>query len=145
MRHTTALACVVAAVASAGDPAAAQISHLGQHISDHVVLRDGAVSGRAEPDCPSTASFNNKALFRVWPVALHGDRITNRARASRASSIFFRRIVGVVFMRVNWKCAHQVQPPSRDRWGFSRPSVDSWTPYAARAHRVEMGGRAITS
>jgi len=67
MRHTTALACVVAAVASAGDPAAAQISHLGQHISDHVVLRDGAVSGRAEPDCPSTASFNNKALFRVWP------------------------------------------------------------------------------
>jgi hypothetical protein len=32
-------------------------------------------------------------------------------RASRKSSIFLRRIVGVVFMRVNSKCAHQVRPP----------------------------------
>ena len=87
-----------------------------------------------------TKKFCKRFDARLALVALHSDRITNRARASRASSIFLRRIVGVVFMRVNWKCAHQVQPPSRDRWGFSRPSVDSWMPYAARAHRVEMGG-----
>ena len=31
--------------------------------------------------------------------------------ASRKSSIFLRREVGVVFMRVNSKCAHQVRPP----------------------------------
>jgi hypothetical protein len=33
------------------------------------------------------------------------------APASRKSSIFLWRIVGVVFMRVNSKCAHQVRPP----------------------------------
>src|SRR2546425_12630931 len=32
-------------------------------------------------------------------------------RASRKSSIFLRRIVGVMFMRVNSKRAHQVRPP----------------------------------
>jgi len=31
--------------------------------------------------------------------------------ASRTSSIFLRRIVGAMFMRVNSKCAHQVRPP----------------------------------
>ncbi len=34
------------------------------------------------------------------------------ARVSRKSSIFLQRIVGVMFMRVNSKYAHQVRPPS---------------------------------
>jgi hypothetical protein len=70
MRCTIAgpLACVVvAAMALAGQPAAAQISHQGQPISDHVVLRDGSLSGRGLPVCPPTASFKDKALFRVFP------------------------------------------------------------------------------
>jgi hypothetical protein len=70
MRYTIArpLACVaVAAMALAGEPAAAQISHQGQNISDHVVLRDGSLSGRGLPVCPPTASFKDKALFRVFP------------------------------------------------------------------------------
>ncbi len=68
MRSTTTWACVVvAAVTLAGGPAAAQISHQGQDISDHVVLRDGSLSGRVESACPSSASFNGRALFRVWP------------------------------------------------------------------------------
>jgi len=29
----------------------------------------------------------------------------------RKSSIFLRRIVGAIFMRVNSKCAHQARPP----------------------------------
>ena len=41
--------------------------------------------------------------------------------AVMASSIFLRRIVGVVFMRVNSKCAHQARPPS---WRRSVTSVD---------------------
>src|SRR5262245_4684056 len=67
MRYTTALACVaVATVALAGDSVAAQASHQGQDISDHVVLRDGNLSGRGAGTgvCPS-ASFSDKALFRV--------------------------------------------------------------------------------
>jgi len=45
MRNTTVLACVVvAAVALTGEPAAAQISHQGQDISDHVVLRAGSLN-----------------------------------------------------------------------------------------------------
>jgi hypothetical protein len=68
MRYTPALACVVvAAVALAGEPAAAQISHQGQDISDHVVLRDGSLSGRVEDTCPSNGSFSGRALFRVFP------------------------------------------------------------------------------
>ena len=67
MRYTTELACVVvAAAALAGEPAAAQISHQGQEIIDHVVLREGTVNGRLEPDCPS-ASFKGRALYRVLP------------------------------------------------------------------------------
>ena len=67
MRYRTKLACVVvAAVALTGEPAAAQISHQGQDISEHVVLRDGSVSGRGETGCPSTASFKDRALFRVF-------------------------------------------------------------------------------
>jgi hypothetical protein len=58
---------VVAATALAGGPAAAQVSHLGQDIGDHVVLRDGSLNGRVETDCPATASFNGRALFRTWP------------------------------------------------------------------------------
>ena len=68
MRSTTTWACVVvAAVAVTGELAAAQISHLGQDISDHVTLRDGSLSGRVESVCPASASFNGRALFRVWP------------------------------------------------------------------------------
>jgi hypothetical protein len=33
------------------------------------------------------------------------------APTSRKSSIFLRRIVSVMFMRVNSKCAPQVRPP----------------------------------
>jgi len=33
------------------------------------------------------------------------------APASGKSSIFLRRIIGSMFMRVNSKCAHQVRPP----------------------------------
>jgi hypothetical protein len=68
MRSTTGWACVVVAAATlAGEPAAAQISHQGQDISDHVVLRDGSLSGRVVPACPSTLAFKERALFRVWP------------------------------------------------------------------------------
>jgi hypothetical protein len=68
VRSTTTWVCVVvAAVALAGNPAAAQISHQGQDISDHVVLRDGTLSGRVGTGCPSGASFSGRALFRVWP------------------------------------------------------------------------------
>ena len=68
MRYTTVLVWVmVSAVALGGAPAAAQISHQGQDIGEHVVLRDGSVTGRAEPDCPATASFKDRALFRVLP------------------------------------------------------------------------------
>ena len=70
MRYTIArpLACVVvAAMALAGEPAAAQISHQGQDISDHVVLRDGSLGGRGLAVCPPNASFKDKALFRVFP------------------------------------------------------------------------------
>ena len=58
-----------------------------------------------------TKKFCKRFDARLALVALHSDRITNRARASRASSIFLRRIVGVVFMRVKSTCAHQVRPP----------------------------------
>ena len=60
MRCTTVLAWVLAsAVALTGGPAAAQISHQGQDIGDHVVLRDGAMNGRGESDCPATASLHH--------------------------------------------------------------------------------------
>ncbi len=69
MRTTTLCSCIViAAVTLAAKPAAAQIGHLGQDISDHVVLRDGNFSGgRAQPACPATLSFTGRALFRVQP------------------------------------------------------------------------------
>jgi hypothetical protein len=67
MRYGNALACVVVAAVVAVEPAAAQISHQGQDISEHVVLRDGSLTGRFEGVCPATASFKDRALFRVWP------------------------------------------------------------------------------
>lgn len=67
MRLTITWACVVVATALAGEPAAAQISHQGQNIGDHIILRDGSLGGRVGIPCPSTASFNGRALFRVWP------------------------------------------------------------------------------
>jgi len=42
------------------------------------------------------------------------------APASRRSSIFLRRIVGTMFMRVNSNCAHQVRPPSGPDGGHRR-------------------------
>jgi hypothetical protein len=68
MRSTTTWACVVvAAVTLAGEPAAAQTSHQGQDINDHVILRDGSLTGRVESLCPPSGSFSGRALFRVWP------------------------------------------------------------------------------
>ena len=65
MHSTIPWACVVVAAALSGEPAAAQISHQGQNISDHVILRDGILGSRVQTACPSTASFNGRALFRV--------------------------------------------------------------------------------
>jgi hypothetical protein len=68
MRSTTTWACAAAAVVTlAAEPAAAQISHQGQDINDHVVLRDGSLSGRAGSSCPATGSFSGRTLFRVGP------------------------------------------------------------------------------
>ena len=57
---------VVAVMTLAGVPAAAQTSQ-GRDGSDIVVLRDSSFTSRAEADCPLTASFSDKALFRVRP------------------------------------------------------------------------------
>ena len=68
MRFTTpSVFFFVAAVALAGEPAAAQLSHQGQNVTEHVVLRDGSLSGRAASACPASASFKDRALFRVYP------------------------------------------------------------------------------
>lgn len=68
MRYRNALASVVvAATTLTGRPAAAQVSHQGQDINEHVVLRDGSLTGRFEAICPATASFKDMALFRIWP------------------------------------------------------------------------------
>lgn len=70
MRHPNAWTSVVlASLTLAVSPAAAQIGHMGQAVSEHVLLRDGAVSGRigAAVACPVSASFNDRALYRVWP------------------------------------------------------------------------------
>ncbi len=48
------------------------------------------------------------------------------ARASRKSSIFLRRIIGSMSMRVNAKCAHHVRPPPshmKRRLTVCRPSA----------------------
>ena len=43
--------------------------------------------------------------------------VVRRAKAItiRSSSIFLGRIVGVMFMRVNSKCAHHLRPPLAQR------------------------------
>ena len=63
------VACLVfAAVALTAEPAAAQVSHVGQNINDHVVLRDGTLGGRYYVDDVCTSgSFKGKGLFRVSP------------------------------------------------------------------------------
>jgi len=45
------------------------------------------------------------------PISKHALLDVTSAPASRKSSIFLGRIVGVMFMRVNSMCAHQVRPP----------------------------------
>lgn len=68
MRCTTSLACVmVSGAVLASEPAAAQISHQGQDVGDHVVLRDGPLTGRVDSICPPSASFNKRGLFRILP------------------------------------------------------------------------------
>lgn len=66
MRYANVLAFVVAALGWASEPASAQISHQGQDISDHVILRDGSLSSR-EPVCPPSGAFKGKGLYRVFP------------------------------------------------------------------------------
>ena len=58
---------MVAGLALAGEPAAAQMSHQGQDINDHVVLRDGSYAGRGLPVCPPFTPFAGRALYRVFP------------------------------------------------------------------------------
>ena len=69
MRCTSArVFCLVAGVVTlAAESAMAQISHQGQNVNDHVVLRDGSLTGRGETGCPANASFIGRALFRIWP------------------------------------------------------------------------------
>ena len=64
------------------------------------------------------ASHEGTALQSLLD-AFAGGRIPGRERppaidapASCKSSIFLRRMVGVMFMQVNSKCAHQVRPPT---------------------------------
>ena len=72
MTTTAWVFVVVAAVALAAEPAAAQISHQGQDIKEHVLLRDGSVGGRVGDACPPSASFNGRGLFRVAPDGIRG-------------------------------------------------------------------------
>ena len=68
MRYTTTLVCVVvAAVALTGEPAAAQLSHQGQDISDHVVLRDGSLSGRGPGSVPFDRVFQRQGAISGVP------------------------------------------------------------------------------
>ena len=46
---------------------------------------------------------------------INGAAFSNVAPASLNSSIFLGRMVGVMFMRVNSRCAHQVRPPPSTR------------------------------
>jgi hypothetical protein len=57
---------------------------------------------RAESTAARTPADTTKV--RAWVGAIRP--------ASRKSSIFLRRMIGSMFMRVNVKCAHQVRPPS---------------------------------
>jgi hypothetical protein len=59
-------------------------------------------------------------------VRRHFSRMAvDRPLSSRKSSIFLRRIIGAMFMRVNCKCAHQLRPPLRlvaAEWWRDAPS-----------------------
>ena len=69
MRYATVLACVmVSAAALAGEPAAAQISHQGQNISDHVVLRDGTSVAASRPSALSMRLSKAGACFGCCPM-----------------------------------------------------------------------------
>jgi Leucine carboxyl methyltransferase len=64
----------------------------------------------------------------VWlrPIA------RQRSLTIRSSSIFLRRIVGSMFMRVNSKCAHQVRPPSAPVHMAPNPSFKAARSLACR-------------
>ena len=68
------------------------------------------------------ATRSRTARVRAHPRAIRAR--DDGARASHKSSIFLRRIIGSMFMRVNSKCAHQVRPPLRACWAAAarRPS-----------------------
>jgi len=67
---------------------------------------------------PAPASRLRRVLLHLWyGIALH-ERVLGTT--SRKSSIFLWRKVGVVFMRVNSKCAHQVRPPLTQTRGGQR-------------------------
>lgn len=55
--------------------------------------------------CPSSTSNEGRAHRRI------AAGLTSMSGASRKSSIFLRRIVSSMFMRVNSKCAHHLRPP----------------------------------
>ena len=63
---------------------------------------------RAPHSSSTQLAMSGSGALLAWPqLAL----VATFAPASRTSSIFLRRIVGSMFMRVNSKCAHQVRPP----------------------------------
>jgi len=62
-------------------------------------------------------------LAALWNVPL---AIDIEARASRKSSIFLRRIVGAMFMRVNSRCAHQLRPPLAAITSDARGEIHSY-------------------
>jgi hypothetical protein len=63
----------------------------------------------------------------------------NIAPASRTSSIFLRRIIGSMFMRVNLKCAHQVRPPPATSAAPGAPAAHSCLSIEGR-NRVSGNG-----
>ena len=73
-------------------------------------------------DWPVTSPPTCVERRRLRRLAVFAESSSNRrdVRTSRKSSIFLRRKVGVVFMRVNSKCAHQVRPPLTQTRGGQR-------------------------
>jgi hypothetical protein len=63
------------------------------------------ISSEFQASDETTAWSRHRRFHRYCPENL------STCRTSRFSSIFLRRIVGPVFMRVNSKCAHQARPP----------------------------------
>jgi hypothetical protein len=66
-----------------------------------------------------SATAHCATLIRAW-FSDWGSTGSMNAPSWRKSSIFLGRIVGVMFMRVNSKCAHQVRPPLSQMGGFRR-------------------------